>query len=1660
MVDFVLGKRLLPPENGNVVEILSPSSPTDVEDNNDGGQGKERIESDVAESNTTITTTTNADMAVAPNISDAAKENAPNGPEGITAAPVTKNPYGKLSFPHSTTQGGGSGRGIGTSSSNGQVAVESQHGQSHSIQHGGIGPRLAAEANDRSKEIQQQRHTSAFDATGSKGASSSAGRDPSSATAAPFNASSFQNQSFQQQQQQPQQQQQQPNKQAHTFFDGKSWSKKRSRLSEPRDRHPFHEGPVPLNMDLAKTYIYPKHDQYQTRDYQVEMTETALNYNTLVSLPTGLGKTHIAAVVMYNFYRWFATGGKIIFLAPTLPLVNQQVEACYKIMGIPAKDTAVMTGRTNAETRNQWWAEKRLFFCTPQTVQKDLQAQMAKANETGEPSLSSFASQVVCLVLDEAHKASGEYAYTKVIQLLDNAGAKYRIVGLSATPGTTLKAVQSVIDALNIVKVAARTEEDPTVACYLHQKKTEIIVCERSTHQRDVERMLSDIVGPLLETLRQEGGLSYVGNGSLSAYTIHTARAKFAKERAGPTNGYLMTVFNAVYHLVAIRSHCNQSLGVVKKKLQDLKNTPQRGVLSTIVKSEAFEEVFQTVVAATEGSTGSAIAPTKDPKIAKLCQILEQHFILADDAGTSSRVIIFAQFRDFVGEIVDTLELYKPMIRARYFVGQGKGSGGTKADSSVNQDGRVAGMKQADQQKTIRQFRENIFNVLVCTSIGEEGLDIGEVDLIVNYDVLSSPTRSIQRAGRTGRKRNGRIITLIAEGQEEQRYKKQVQDERTLTNALRDPKRFTVHAHVPMLPSIPSQDFRKMDISSQLHMSQVVGAHKTPTTGKRRSSGGGAAGTDWRLDPAEEEERKQFCRDPASLPSSTTWNAFIKHLFKFYCDPYGATTFDHPSRPEKKRKELAGRNRSILKCLAEHGPTHAGGIARGNVSLRKIFPSGPVFEDGAIVASVDSPKLSEVRKNLLVASNKAPTNEESHSLPLLETNITEHEQSVVSKVGNEQLPLTPLASETHDANGGFIGGECTDGFRMPTPPPSSSSSDDDSDDDAPIPQPAAFQDQSRVSANGLCIDNNREGDRDFVAHSHVDQMKNDAQIGDFALMGRTIMSPTKTISEGTAADAAIGTTTSCIGMANTPTFVRDTSSSEDKKVSSKTPPQVAFEASQDSEIGHIPRARKSRALAIADSDDEPSVSSALSQPKDADKKVEKITSMGSNSLTNTPEDRSRLSQKRPGTDFLTDTPVANDAEEQEIICLVCGYDDSVDGNRIVLCDACNAGFHQRCYSIPEEIVESDKPWFCDVCIHRSVGSPLSSFEARCAYCSQPGGAMKNTDMGWCHSICKLFESKICPSECSSCSKKGSVQCEKCSKATHPFCGLSTGWMIAVNGATNGDSNPKLYCPSHLPSHDNGLRILPKASRSNKKGLKRLKRASDDYEDMASTGSNQSQLSNVGNTDRARRRREVMARFVLEEANIASDQDEDGDSAEEEEARRIEQEEGLSQDSFINDNPSLTQHFSQDELAEVDPDAAEDGESEDRFDYSHRALDAQRDAQSLFSTPFFNRRMRQPESDTSSVPASQRGLGQMNFIRSVLDHHRQGGDADEIEQMYQQLEQEGSPDASSPGSVQTSREEASPSTTLTIVQRARAEANRQAALQRRLQNQHDSTSRQN
>lgn len=257
----------------------------------------------------------------------------------------------------------------------------------------------------------------------------------------------------------------------------------------PKDCYETRHDYVPLLYCpvAVETWIYPIN--YPVRDYQFNIVQKALHENTLVALPTGLGKTFIAAVVMYNFYRWFPKM-KVVFTAPTKPLVAQQIEACYKVCGITQKDSVELTGAQSKDSRVDSWATKRVFYLTPQVMQNDLESGLVDARD------------VACIVIDEAHRAQKAYAYVNVVQALYKKNPLVRVLALSATPGTSLDNVRSVVKNLNIARIEFRTEDALDLRPYTFDKEIEKIIVPPGPAIEEIAAGMKNMITPYLERLR------------------------------------------------------------------------------------------------------------------------------------------------------------------------------------------------------------------------------------------------------------------------------------------------------------------------------------------------------------------------------------------------------------------------------------------------------------------------------------------------------------------------------------------------------------------------------------------------------------------------------------------------------------------------------------------------------------------------------------------------------------------------------------------------------------------------------------------------------------------------------------------------------------------------------------------------------------------------------------------------------------------------------------------------------------------------------------------------------------------------------------------------------------------------------------------------------
>ncbi|XP_062197564.1 DEAD-box ATP-dependent RNA helicase FANCM isoform X2 [Phragmites australis] len=538
---------------------------------------------------------------------------------------------------------------------------------------------------------------------------------------------------------------------------------------------------VGLDHEAVQMWIYPK-----VREYQKYMVEKALFTNTLVALPTGLGKTFIAAVVMYNYFRWFPEG-KIVFTAPSRPLVTQQIEACHNTVGIPQEWTIDMKGDSRPSDRSSLWKSKRVFFVTPQILENDIQSGIC------------MVKQIVCLVIDEAHRASGNHSYCIAVRKLVEAHVPLRILALTATPGSKHANIQNVINNLCISELVHCDEEDSEVCQYVKKREVELLKIPFGSDATQVDGMLLDIMRPHLNRLRDAGVIDYRDYANWGTYSLLNYKEKFME--APPPNiseverGEIQKSFIALCSLCHIRklllSHgINQAYQFIEDKLK-------KGSLSLMRKNELFWQAKEKMKLVS--SQGSIL------KIKNLIDVMVAHFNKND--SKDSRVIIFSHFRGSVNEIYCSLQsIDDRLIRPVEFIGQ----------SSAGK--RLKGQTQKTQQAILQKFRSGEYNVLVATSIGEEGLDIIEVDLVICFDANISPLRMIQRMGRTGRKHEGRVVVLACEGQELMGYIKKQRDSQTMRKLLRNSERFEYHASPRMVPHVckPKVKYVKLTIEKYI----------------------------------------------------------------------------------------------------------------------------------------------------------------------------------------------------------------------------------------------------------------------------------------------------------------------------------------------------------------------------------------------------------------------------------------------------------------------------------------------------------------------------------------------------------------------------------------------------------------------------------------------------------------------------------------------------------------------------------------------------------------------------------------------------------------------------------------------------------------------------
>jgi ERCC4-related helicase len=471
--------------------------------------------------------------------------------------------------------------------------------------------------------------------------------------------------------------------------------------------------------------------------FQIDLARIGLREDLLVVLPTGLGKTVIAALLAAEVLR--RGPGKVLVLAPTRPLVQQHADAFSRWL-VPMR-SARFTGTVARPVREGRWENADLVFATPELVQNDLTAGRYRLED------------VALVVFDEAHHAVGKYAYVAIAERYRSERPEGgRVLGLTASPGGKDERIEEVVRVLGVERIEARSRDDPGVVEYVQPVDVDLRWVDLPPESARIQGLLGEASRETARKLQKMGYLRKKPIASLSVKDLLALRAEIFA-RPGP----MVRRFGPLFHQLVLLHlhHAQERLETqgIEPFLQYLsrveaKPKPSRG-------DAAFLKLPGVVQARREAATFLATSRRPShPKLDALVELVRETLERARDHPP--RVLVFAQYRDTIQGIQSLLELQGWTVGR--FVGQ------------ATRDDEDRGMNQKEQARVLDGFRAGRFPILVASSVAEEGLDVPDVDLVVFFESVPSEIRAIQRRGRTGRSSLGRVAVLLTRATRDVQY--------------------------------------------------------------------------------------------------------------------------------------------------------------------------------------------------------------------------------------------------------------------------------------------------------------------------------------------------------------------------------------------------------------------------------------------------------------------------------------------------------------------------------------------------------------------------------------------------------------------------------------------------------------------------------------------------------------------------------------------------------------------------------------------------------------------------------------------------------------------------------------------------------------------------
>ncbi|MCK5063283.1 MAG: DEAD/DEAH box helicase family protein, partial [Candidatus Aenigmarchaeota archaeon] len=354
----------------------------------------------------------------------------------------------------------------------------------------------------------------------------------------------------------------------------------------------------------------------------------------------------------------------------------------------------ILTGKVAPAKRGDIYKSSKIIFATPQVIENDI--------IKGTLNLSQFS----VIVFDEAHRTTGDYAYTFIAKKYAEQAKTPLILGLTASPGSTKEKIGAICGNLYCENVEIRNEEDWDVKPYVKETKTIWVKIKFPDEYKKISDFLKKAKDKRMKSLI-----------SLDLIKDRQASKRELLELSGKLRSIIATNSDPVYFKaisdVAACIKINHAIELIQAQgipqleayIDKLKKESTKASKTLLSDDDVKQASILTSYLASKGE--------KHPKMKKIKEIAKKS-ITGD-----KKSIIFAHYISTVDLIMEELEKDTGLKPVK-FIGQKKGN------------------TQKKQKETLDMFRKGKYNILVATSVAEEGLDIPKVDTVIFYEPIPS----------------------------------------------------------------------------------------------------------------------------------------------------------------------------------------------------------------------------------------------------------------------------------------------------------------------------------------------------------------------------------------------------------------------------------------------------------------------------------------------------------------------------------------------------------------------------------------------------------------------------------------------------------------------------------------------------------------------------------------------------------------------------------------------------------------------------------------------------------------------------------------------------------------------------------------------------------